>query len=44
MLVRRTARPYRLKTKATPRAEVEKLLKVEQDAFEMIDKLSKKLG
>jgi hypothetical protein len=35
---------YRLKTKATPRAEVEKLLKVEQDAFEMIDKLSKKLA
>ena len=35
---------YRLKTKATPRAEVEKLLQVEQDAFEMIDKLSKKLA
>ena len=35
---------YRLKTKATPRAEVEKLLKVERDAFEMIDKLSKKLA
>ena len=35
---------YRLKTKATPRSEVEKLLKVEQDAFEMIDRLSKKLA
>ena len=35
---------YRLKTKATPRSEVEKLLKVEQDAFEMIEKLSKKLA
>ena len=35
---------YRLKTKATPRAEVEKLLKVEQDAFELIETLSKKLA
>ena len=35
---------YRLNTKATPRAEVEKLLKVEQDAFELIETLSKKLA
>ena len=35
---------YRLKTRATPRSEVEKLLKVERDAFAMIDKLSKKLA
>ena len=35
---------YRLKAKATPRAEVEKLLKVEQDAFELIERLSQKLA
>lgn len=34
---------YKLKTRAFPRAEVEKLLRIEQDAFDLIEKLRTKL-
>ena len=34
---------YKLKTRAFPRAEVEKLLRIEQDAFDLIERLRTKL-